>query len=70
MFIINSVEIKEIIMLVMGVVVLFLIFRAFWLWYWKINKIVKTLDRILNILEMKVGKAKNEEKIDGNNQKQ
>lgn len=41
------------------VIVLFLIFRAIILWYWKINKIVKLLEEIANNLKKK---SKEEEK--------
>jgi len=41
------------------VIVLFLIFRTFVLWYWKINKIVKLLEEIAGNLK---NKSKEEEK--------
>ena len=28
------------------IIIIFLIFRAFWLWYWKINNIVELLEGI------------------------
>ena len=36
---------------VLGAVFLFLVFRRFWLWYFKISEIVRILDRIAWSLE-------------------
>lgn len=48
---------------IIGLVIIFIVFlisRAFMLWYWKISKIVKLLEEIANNLK---NKPKEEEKI-------
>jgi len=38
--------------------VIMLIIRAFWLWYWKVNRIEKLLEQIEENTRTKEGKAK------------
>lgn len=40
----------DVLVVVLLVLVLFLVIRSFWLWYWKINKIVDLLTEIRNLL--------------------
>lgn len=52
------------------VIVIFLIFRALVLWYWKIDKIVKLLEIIAHNLEVKLSKSEEEIKtVEDNNEK-
>jgi len=52
------------------VIVIFLIFRALILWYWKIDKIVKLLEIIAHNLEVKLSKSEEEIKtVEDNNEK-
>jgi len=52
------------------VIVIFLIFRALVLWYWKIDKIVKLLEMIVHNLEVKLSKSEEEIKtVEDNNEK-
>lgn len=41
----------ESIILIVVVAVVFFLLRELWTWYWKINKIVKTLDNVTWLLE-------------------
>ena len=51
------------------VIVIFLIFRALILWYWKIDKIVKLLEIIAHNLEVKLSKSEEEIKtVEYNNE--